>query len=76
MPMELEAAYRIQHYGAEAVFGRPLGYGEMRRMTLAENIVADFEARRKSGNWVSWEIEHPDEADLLKECERLASDAG
>jgi hypothetical protein len=74
MPPEIEALRWVDRFGAQAVFGRTLSRGELRRMALAENIVRAFEARQKSANWAAWEIEHPDEADLLKECERLAEE--
>ena len=74
MPMEFEALRMVDRFGTPAVFGRSLGYGELRRMALTENIVRAFEARQKSPNFVAWEIEHPDETRLLRECEALAGE--
>ena len=37
-PTEIKAGRLIDRFGAQAVYGRPLGYGEMYRIVLAENV--------------------------------------
>jgi hypothetical protein len=37
-PDEIKAGRLIDRFGAQAVYGRPLSYGEMHRILLAENV--------------------------------------
>jgi hypothetical protein len=64
----------IDRWGLEAVTGRRvLYYSEMRRLICAENIVAAFESRKRSTNWVEWTQSHPRLAEILAEAEILAN---
>ena len=65
MPRELELYNLVQAYGAQAVFGRPLGYGEIRRMNTAANIVLYYHKRAASGDWGKWAQDNPGEAAAL-----------
>ena len=65
MPDEIEAGRLINRYGATAVYGRPLGISEMRRINLAENV------ERVSRRWQAkgagaWFAEHPEDQRLLQ----------
>lgn len=55
----------IEAYGAQAIYGRTLGAGEVRRMNAATNIVAYYRQRAASGDWVAWARDNPNEAEYL-----------
>ena len=62
----------IDRYGVEAVMGRAyLGAGEIRRFTMAENIVAWYRDRQRSDNWVTWSKSNPEAAELLTMAVRI-----
>jgi len=75
MPRELELLSAIQAYGAQAVIGRPLGAGEIRRMNVASNVIAYHKQRAASGDWVKWGTDNPDEAALLNRAMLMAEAA-
>jgi hypothetical protein len=54
----------INRFGAQAVYGRALGYGEMRRILLAENVerVAQRFLAKDSAKWFQ---AHPNDLKLL-----------
>jgi hypothetical protein len=65
-PIELDGLRAIRAFGAEAVWGRPLGVGEMRRMTVADSIVRAYEARgAHPDGWVAWASANPGMSALL-----------
>ena len=65
-PDELRLANAITRFGLEAVTGkRVLRPGLLRRITMAENVVAAFEIRAKAENWAAFRNEYPDLAELL-----------
>ncbi len=70
-PAEIITLGYIDRFGAQAIYGRPLGYGEMRRMIVAENVVKWHKERSVAENWAAWANENHDKAALLAECERL-----
>ncbi len=72
-PPEIITLGYIDRFGAEAVMGRALGYGEIRRMILAENIVRVVRDQAHAENAADWANEHPSDAALLAECIRLAN---
>ena len=72
MPREMELLRAIQAYGAQAVIGRPLGAGEIRRMNVASNVITYHAQRAASGDWVKWETDNPDEAALLNRAMLMA----
>ncbi len=64
MPPEIELGQLISRFGAQAVYGRTLGIGEMRRIGLAERVA--FVCRK----WLSptsgqWFAAHPEDNVLL-----------
>jgi len=76
MPAELRLLHEIDRFGAQAVFGRPLGAGEMRRMMIAETIVNLYRARAAAENWAAWETANPELAALLNAALKAAIDEG
>lgn len=48
MPDELETARLIDRFGAQAVYGRPMSFKEMRRILHAEYLVSIKRAERDS----------------------------
>ena len=64
-PTEIKAGRLIDRFGAPTVYGRPLGYHEMRRILLAESVehVCRKWNEKGSGKWFA---EHPDDTRLLE----------
>ena len=66
LPEDIEAGRLIERFGVQAVYGRPLGYGEMRRISIAESIARDYQHRSnyrdKNGaeNWSEWAARFPE----------------
>jgi len=66
LPEDIEAGRLIERFGVQAVYGRPLGYGEMRRINLSESIVQAYRSRDnyrdKDGaeNWSEWSARFPE----------------
>ena len=62
-PTEIKAGRLIDRFGAPAIYGRPLGYGEMRRIMLAEHVehVCRKWLDKNAGKYFT---EHPDHKDL------------
>jgi hypothetical protein len=59
-PRELDALRAIRTFGAQAVWGRPVGVGEIRRMTFAERIVGAYRSRDKHPDgWAAWAAANP-----------------
>lgn len=44
----------VDRFGAQAVYGRPLGYGEMQSILAAETVVGLHREMKASGNWAEW----------------------
>ena len=65
-PRELDALRAIRMFGAEAVWGRSLGVGEMKRMMVAESVVRAHVGRatHKEG-WAAWAAANPGPNALL-----------
>ena len=58
----------IDRFGAQAVLGRTLGAGEMRRMAAAERIVNAYQSRKKADSWAEW-------AEMFPELNAILEDA-
>ena len=72
---EIILGQRIDRFGVKAVFGRDvMGANEMSRIIIAENIVAAYKDRKKSSNWVEWQINNPQMSELLNIGAELVSD--
>ena len=65
MPTEIEMLRACERFGAWAVFGRPLGVGEVRNMTAAQYIVDAYRAREASKDWAGWASSNPQANRLL-----------
>jgi len=74
MPPELRLLSAIDRFGALAVLGRSLGAGEIKRMRLAENVVAAYQSRANSTNWAVWAKENPEMNHLLLTAMELLND--
>ena len=73
-PRELDALRAIRAFGAEAVWGRPIGVGEIKRMVLADNIVQAYRGRlAHADGWAAWASENPEANSLLNLAMRLAN---
>ena len=75
-PEELVLLGYLDRFGVQAVMGRALGAGEIRRMTVAENIVKWYRERQASSNWASWATDNPDSSQVLLEAQKLAIEFG
>jgi len=52
----------------KAVYGREtLSYGEIQRMTIAQNIYNACMSHKRSDNWVEWAQANPQANELLQE---------
>jgi hypothetical protein len=66
--------YLDRYGGAINVLGRPLGAGEMRRMTIAENICKWYRERENGENIVEWTNSNPQKADTLHAAYEMAKE--
>ena len=73
IPREIELGAIIDRFGAQAVFGRAIGAGEIRRIAISERIVRSYRDREKSENWAAWVVNNPHEAELLSIAAELAN---
>lgn len=74
---EIEALKMIDRFGAQAVYGRPLGIGEMRRLLTAERIVKIYVDRAEfETGYANWGIANPDAARILERAYIAARDEG
>ena len=61
----------VDRFGADAVFGRPVGAGELRSMVISENVVnaynmrKDYKDEEGKVDWVAFADDHPDMSALL-----------
>lgn len=80
MPREYEIGRLIDRFGAQSVYGRLLGVGEMRRIMRVEAIVSAYQSRenwRDEGgktNLADWSRKHAGLSRLLNEAMKAASD--
>lgn len=71
VPLELEAAWRIQDVGSEAVLGKDVSAKLIRRISLASSVYHAYLSRRDYrddkgvNNWAEWAKKHPDLNRLL-----------
>mgnify|MGYP001009324862 CR=1 FL=1 len=72
---EMEMLKRIDRYGVYAVMGRPVLYEhEIRRMTIAQNIVSAYRERARSQSWDAWLRENKEMGELLFIAQRLCDE--
>ena len=66
--------YLDRYGGATNVLGHPLGAGEMRRMTIAENICKWYQEREDCENVAQWTESNPQKADSLHAAYEMAKE--
>ncbi len=60
----------IERFGAQAVMGRTLGMGEMRRMMVVHNTIQAYRNRSTAGdNWAKWAQDNPEQRRLIELAE-------
>lgn len=64
--------YLDRYGGAMNVLGRPLGLGELRRTTTADNICKWYQERNATGNIVEWTGSNASKADVLNTAHKYA----
>lgn len=64
----------VDRFGAQAVFGRVIGAGEIRRMNTAEAIVRAYRDRERAENWAEWARDNREQAALLARAAKAADD--
>lgn len=77
LPDEILCGRLIERFGVQAAFGRLLSFGEMLRISAAENIVRAYQERTQyrdsagGENWAEWAARAPDLNRILIMAERL-----
>lgn len=66
----------MQAYGAQAIFGRAVGAGEIKRMNTAVNIVAYYKQKHATDNQAKWALDNPMQDSALNRAFIAAKDAG
>jgi len=74
LPAEIELLAAVDRYGSNAVFGRVVGAGEIRRMNAAENTIRAYRDREQSDDWPKWARDNPGLARLLAIATKAADD--
>ena len=64
----------VDRFGAQAVFGRAMGAGEIRRLTVVDNILQAYRMRSHTENWAEWAESHKRASAMLNEAAKLAED--
>ena len=73
IPREIELGAIVDRFGAQAVFGRAIGAGEIRRIAMSERIVRAYREREQAENWAAWVVNNPQDAELLSIAAELAN---
>jgi hypothetical protein len=68
--------YLTRFGGALNVLGRPLGAGEIFRISTVKNIVNWYRERENSPNWAAWEKVNKERAEYLASIHKMAVDMG
>ena len=83
MPGEIELGHAVDRYGGMAVYGRTIGAGEMRSISMAEGVVNTYKMRESAvldedldKDLADWSAENKGFADLLGLALREAIDLG
>ena len=58
------------------VLGRPLGAGEIFKITTVKNIVNWYRERENAPNWAAWVKMNPEKARFLDDVHKTAKDMG
>ena len=70
---EIELGLTVSRFGAQSVFGRVIGAGEIRRIAMAERIVRAYREREQAENWAKWVENNPHDAELLSIAAELVN---
>lgn len=76
LPNEIRIARLVERFGADSIYGRPLGAKEIINIELAEDVILLYEEKSKQANQAEWANNHPFENDLLMCALRCAVDLG
>jgi len=71
VPPDLEAAWLVERYGAQAVYGRPLTVREVRQMSAAENVHDSIKGLRAAKSWAKYSQSEPRKYRIASEALRL-----
>ena len=64
----------VDRFGAQAIFGRTLTPGEMRRMVYCERFAGWYQDKfREGGDWTQWAKDHPEADKQLNWAIRCAN---
>jgi hypothetical protein len=80
MPREIELGQYLEAYGAQAVMGRVMGAGELRRITVARNVINAYRSREGyrdaegNVNWAAWAESHKELARILNMAAQTAEE--
>ena len=74
VPAEIETGRLINRFGVSAIYSGPMGYGEMIRINITENIVSAYRGRKASDNWAEWATQHPEYSRLLIMAEQTEAE--
>lgn len=73
---ELEMWQQIQTYGAQAVYGRPMGAGEIRHINKAREVYGLYIDRQNAENWSAWAKQNRYGNRVLTDAMKAARDYG
>jgi hypothetical protein len=65
----------IDRYGAQSIYGRVLGVGEVRRMQLAARVVNVYLGLHASADWGKWQEQYPNDMAFLQHVMRISKSA-
>lgn len=66
LPRRLEVLHLVKLFGAHSIYGRPIGYHEVRDMLMQADVVSAFQEREKENNWAAWAVNNPYKSKLLE----------
>ena len=76
MPIAYSTLLNIDRFGAQAVFGRPLGVDEITSMRVVENIILSVKARERASDYAKWVTDNPEAQELISDARKYAKDEG
>ena len=76
LPEELRLARLVERFGAQSVYGRPLGAREIRNMELVENIIYWYQQKEAQNNQAEWANTYLAENAMLMHALKCAVDLG
>lgn len=76
-PSELLQAFRLEQWGAQALYNEPIPAGEIKRMTVALNIYrAHLSFASGSHQSARWAETHPNELNIVQSVRKLRQEEG